>query len=267
MTKFLDVPGGRLAYSDVGDGPRVIAVPGMGDLRSSYRFLAPRLAAAGYRVVSLDVRGHGETSVSWDDYSVGAIASDILELIRAVGAPTHVIGNSMAGGAAVIAAARDPKAVRSIVLVDPFVRNVMPTWLMTAIFGPILFRPWGPLLWRGYFRMAFPTRKPDDFQAEQVRRETSLAERGRLRAFRRMATTSKSESERSIAGVVAPALVIMGSRDPDFPKPAKEAQLVASLVRGTVVMIEGAGHYPQTEMPEAVTAALVPFLQSVDRAT
>ncbi len=64
MTKFLNVPGGRLAYSDEGKGSLIIAVPGMDDLRSSYRFLTPKLAMAGYRVVSLDVRGHGESSVS-----------------------------------------------------------------------------------------------------------------------------------------------------------------------------------------------------------
>ena len=49
----------------------------MGDLRSTYRFLTPKLVAAGYRVVSLDVRGHGESSVRWDDYSVGAVAADL----------------------------------------------------------------------------------------------------------------------------------------------------------------------------------------------
>jgi len=143
MTKFRDVPAGCLAYSDEGTGPLIITVPGMGDLRSTYRFLTPKLAAAGYRVVSLDVRGQGESSVAWNDYSVGAIAGDILDLVRSLGAgPAHVIGNSMAAGAAVIAAAREPQAIRSVVLVDPFVRNVMPPWLAAAIFEPLLRGPW-----------------------------------------------------------------------------------------------------------------------------
>jgi pimeloyl-ACP methyl ester carboxylesterase len=129
----LDVPGGCLAYSDAGAGPLVIAVPGMGDLRSTYRFLAPKLVAAGYRVISLDLRGHGKSSVRWDDYSVGAVASDILALVAALDAgPAHVIGNSMAAGAAVIAAARKPKAIRSLTLVGPFVRDMMPPWLVSA---------------------------------------------------------------------------------------------------------------------------------------
>jgi pimeloyl-ACP methyl ester carboxylesterase len=267
MTHALDVPGGRLAYSDVGAGPLIIAVPGMGDLRSTYRFLAPALAAAGYRVISLDVRGHGESSVAWDDYSVGAIAGDVLALIRALGVgPAHVIGNSMAAGVAVIAAAREPQAIRSIVLVGPFVRDVVPPWIAAAIFGPLLSGPWRMALWRMIFKRAFPTRLPDDFAAEQTRREARLAEPGRFAAFRRMLVASKIESERRIADVAAPALVLMGTRDQDFPNPMKEADHVSRLLNGTTMMIAGAGHYPQTELPDAVAAAVVPFLQSVDAA-
>ncbi len=47
MTEFLDHEGGRLSYDVTGDGPLVVLSPGMGDLRQSYRFLAPRLAQAG----------------------------------------------------------------------------------------------------------------------------------------------------------------------------------------------------------------------------
>jgi pimeloyl-ACP methyl ester carboxylesterase len=268
MTNFLDVPGGRLAYSDVGTGPLIIAVPGMGDLRSTYRFLAPKLVEAGYRVVSLDVRGHGESSVSWDDYSVGALAGDILALIRSLDAGrAHVIGNSMAAGAAVIAAAREPRAIRSLTLVDPFVRDMMPPWLASALFGPLLAGPWRAGLWRMLFKRAFPTQRPDDLAAEEIRRDANLAEPGRFAAFRRMAIASKIESERRIADVVAPVLVLMGSRDPDFADPGAEARHVAQLVRGSAVMIDGAGHYPQTEMPDAVAAALVPFMRSVDAAS
>jgi pimeloyl-ACP methyl ester carboxylesterase len=265
MDNFLAVPGGRLAYSDVGVGPLIIAVPGMGDLRSTYRFLAPMLAGAGFRVVTLDVRGHGASSVSWDDYSVGAVAGDILHLIRDLDAgPAHVIGNSMAAGAAVIAAAREPQAIRSLTLVGPFVRDVMPAWLASAVFGPLLAGPWGAKLWASFFKRAFGSRLPDDFAEEAARRTTNLAEPGRMEAFRRMAVASKVESERCLANVTAPTLVIMGSRDADFPDPAKEAQHVAELLRGRAVVIDGAGHYPQTEMPDAVAAHVVPFMRSID---
>src|SRR5258708_40253451 len=67
-TRYLEVPGGRLAYDDTGTGPLVVCLPGLGDLRASYRFLAPRLVAAGYRVVTMDLRGLGEARTRWGGY-------------------------------------------------------------------------------------------------------------------------------------------------------------------------------------------------------
>src|SRR6478672_13491401 len=123
-TRFSKVQDGTLAYDDTGAGPLVICVPGMGDLRGEYRFLAPRLVAAGYRVVTLDVRGHGETSVRWPDYSVAGIGADILSLARALDAGSAtIIGTSMAAGAAVWAAAEEPERVAGLVLIGPFVRD------------------------------------------------------------------------------------------------------------------------------------------------
>ena len=49
-TKFIDLPEGKIGYDVAGTGPLVLLVPGMGDLRSTYRFLAPTLRSNGYRV-------------------------------------------------------------------------------------------------------------------------------------------------------------------------------------------------------------------------
>jgi len=54
----------------------------MGDLRQEYRFLSGQLVEAGYRAVSMDVRGHGETSIGWGDYSVAGVGADMVGLIR-----------------------------------------------------------------------------------------------------------------------------------------------------------------------------------------
>lgn len=55
-TQYLDLPSGRIAFDDTGgNGPLVIAVPGLGDVREEYRYLTPFLVAAGYRVVPVDV--------------------------------------------------------------------------------------------------------------------------------------------------------------------------------------------------------------------
>jgi pimeloyl-ACP methyl ester carboxylesterase len=141
VTQFFDVADGKLAYDSSGSGPLVIAIPGMGDLRRGYRFLTPQLVAAGYRVVSLDVRGHGESSIQWPDYSVASIGQDILALVRAVDAgPALLIGNSMAAGAAIWASVEAPELVKAMVLLGPAVRGeVSSTFrlLLAALFAAL----------------------------------------------------------------------------------------------------------------------------------
>jgi pimeloyl-ACP methyl ester carboxylesterase len=53
----------------------------------------------------------------------------------------------------------------------------------------------------------------------------------------------------------------MGSKDPDFADPAAEARTVADLLRGEVAMVEGAGHYPQAEMPAPTAQAILAFFE------
>ena len=75
-------------------------------------------------------------------------------------------------------------------------------------------------------------------------------------------TSNRASAER-LADVESPVLVVMGTHDPDFPDPAKEAQFVANALRGKILMIEGAGHYPQADSPEAFAAGLLEFFDSV----
>ena len=70
-TQFFQHSGSVLAYDDQGNGPLIVAVPRLGDLRQTYRWLTPTLVAAGYRVVKLDPRGQGESSAKWPSYSQG----------------------------------------------------------------------------------------------------------------------------------------------------------------------------------------------------
>ncbi len=70
-TQFLQRPEGRIAYDVTGEGPLVICAPGMGDVRQVYRFLVPRLVEAGYRVATMDLRGHGESDTTFTAYGDG----------------------------------------------------------------------------------------------------------------------------------------------------------------------------------------------------
>ena len=262
-TQFLQVPEGKIAYDDSGSGPLVICVPGMGDLRREYRFLVPQLAAAGFRAVTMDVRGHGESSMGWQDYSVAGVGCDILALIRQLNAgPAVVIGNSMGAGAAVWAAVEAPEWVRALVLVGPAVRG-QPSGLFRLLMGALFLRPWGASAWLRYYRTLFPSRTPADWSAYAAGLQHNLAQPGRLEALRQMLFSSKAASEARLMQVSQPALVLMGSQDADFKPPEREAQWVAAQVKGTCQMIEGAGHYPFSEMPELTGPKMIDFLKSL----
>jgi len=262
-TKYLNQGNGKIAYDDAGSGPLVVCVPSMGDVRGEYRFLIPQLVKAGYRVVNVDVRGMGESSIEWDDYTVAGIGADIVALILDLEAgPAIVVGTSMAAGAAVWAAAEAPELVRGMVLVGAFVRGE-GTWFSNLLFSTLFARPWGASMWVKYFSSLFPTHKPDDFVEYTSALKANLKEPGRLETLLKMIRASKRASEERIPQVEKPVLVLMGSKDPDFKEPELEAKWVADNLNGTYKMIEGAGHYPHAEMPEITSPLMLKFMQSL----
>ena len=96
---YVEVPGGRIAYEVMGQGPLIVLSHGIGDLRESYRFLAPLLVGAGYRVANADLRGHGDSSIGFESISRTDVAGDLLALIRHLGGPAVIVGQSISGGA------------------------------------------------------------------------------------------------------------------------------------------------------------------------
>lgn len=259
-TQLLSRDGGRLAYDVQGEGPLVVAVPGMGDLRSTYRFLVPQLVASGYRVATLDLRGHGGSSTDFPAYDDVAAASDVLALIEHLGGPAVVVGNSMGAGAAVVAAADRPDLVSRLVLLGPFVRNVPMAPGLGLALRVALLRPWGPRFWRMWHRKLFTSQVPDDYGDYQRSLLASLTRPGAWRALQRTTRTSHQPAEDRLDAVTAPTLVVMGAADPDFPDPAAEAQLVSRRLRGELLVVPDVGHYPQAEAPDLVGAAVLTFL-------
>jgi pimeloyl-ACP methyl ester carboxylesterase len=263
-TQFIHVQNGRLAYDRSGSGPLVIEIPSMGDLRAEYRFLTPGLAAAGYQVVSMDLRGHGESSTEWNNYSVKEIGQDILALVDALDAgPAILIGDSVAAGAAVWAAVEAPERIKAMVLLGPAVRGEV-SGLFRMVLGVLFARPWGPSAWNAFFKTLFPTRKPADFAAYSAALKKNLSELGRLEALRKMIFASKEASAERVQHVRVPALVLMGTRDPDFKDPAAEAAWLAAGLKADFEMIEGAGHYPHVDSPEVVGPRIIEFLQTLE---
>ncbi|WP_327005087.1 alpha/beta hydrolase [Dactylosporangium sp. NBC_01737] len=252
--------GGRIAYDDSGTtGPLLLCLPGMGVTRELYAAVRPLFVKAGYRVVTMDLRGHGGSDAAWADYSPEAIGRDAVALLRHLDAgPAVLFTNSYTGATAVWAAAEAPELFRALVLSAPFAR-VMPKpnpVMRAAVWAVGRFRP----LWMLYWASLYKTRKPADFRRQRAALSANLAEPGRMTALRAMFAADVSVCEARMGEVRTPALVLMGSKDPDFPDPAAEARLVADRIGGTVTMIDGAGHYPHSEFPAETAAAVVAFL-------
>ncbi|MBI0328333.1 alpha/beta fold hydrolase [Burkholderia plantarii] len=264
-TRFLDVEGGVVAFDDTGgDGPVVLAIPGMGDLRAQYRMLTPILREAGFRVITMDVRGFGETSPRWSDYSARAVGRDAVSLLARLDAgPAVMLGNSFAAGAALWAARDAPERVRGAVLLGPIVRDGQPSRLALAALRLGFAGPWRVWFWTAYWNSLFPTRKPFDQARARAALADNLREPGRMEALRIMVGLSKRDTESMLALSEVPALVIMGTRDADFPDATAEAHWVTTQIKGKTLLVDGAGHYPHTEMPEVVAPEILAFIESL----
>ena len=262
-TQYLEHENGQIAYDESGSGPLVVCVPSMGDLRAEYRLLTPQLTAAGFRVVCMDVRGHGESSTAWGDFSVAGVGSDILALIQKMDSrPALILANSMAAGAAVWAAAEAPQMIKGMILIDPFVRGET-NFLARLFYAALLQRPWGAAMWAVYYNTLYPTRKPADFSAYRAALRANLQQPGRVEALGQMMYASKSASEQRLTRVTSPALVLMGSKDPDFKQPETEAAWLAGQLKTRYEMIPNAGHYPHAEMPEVCAPLILNFFNSL----
>ena len=274
MTQFLELDGGRLAYDVTGEGPLVVLAHGMGDNRAAYREMAAELAAAGYRVASVDQRGHGESSVDWPSYTRTDSAADLLAVVRHLGGPAVLVGHSFTGGSVTIAAAQDPESVTAVVEISPFTRaqkidfgalfsNARYRKGMMLLMGTGMFRSVG--LWKRYLDHAYPGTKPAGFTEHLAALDTDLSRPGRMAVLAKMALSAPTDAGARLGDVRCPALVVEGSLDPDWVDARVEGEGVVAAMPaglGRVEVIEGAGHYSHVQFPTQVVAAVLSFLKA-----
>jgi pimeloyl-ACP methyl ester carboxylesterase len=271
MIEHLSIGGNTLAYDVIGEGPVVVLAHGIGDSRHSYRFVAPALAAAGYRVANVDIRGCGDSSLGWDGYSRADIAGDLVALVRHLGGPAVIIGQSISGGAATIAAATASDLIAGVVELAPFTRKqpidlgglvrVKRFRVVYTQMAQVMVR--GSLAsWKKYLDVATPV-KPADWDSELARIEAKLSEPGRMKALQAMCKANPGDAGVQLPNVACPVFVIEGSLDPDWADARAEGEaIIAELPQclGELAVIEGAGHYPHVQTPDQVLALALPFL-------
>ncbi|MFD5899230.1 alpha/beta fold hydrolase [Streptomyces sp. NPDC060366] len=272
MTEYLAVDGGTIAYEVTGSGPLIVLAHGMGDSRAAYRAVVPQLVAAGHRVAAVDLRGCGESTADWPAWSRTDIAGDLLAVIRHLGGPAVLIGHSISGGAATIAAAREPSLITAVVELAPFTRKQsvrlgdlrvkrfrqgMLRLLGAATFGSVP-------LWRSYLDVAYPGVKPADWAERLDLVDSLLREPGRMKAMQGMGRAAPADAGAQLGNVRCPVLVVMGTLDPDWADPHAEGSAIVDALPsglGRLEMIEGAGHYPHDQFPDRVVSLVLAFVR------
>ena len=263
---FLQRPEGRVSYTVEGHGPLVVAVPGMGDLRSSFRELVAPLVAAGYRVAVTDLRAHGDSDVTFREFGDLATAGDLIALIEELGAPAVVLANSMGSAAAVWAAAERPDLIAGLAFYGPILRDPSmgpaATGLLHTLYRAMFARPWGASAWAGYYRRTLNRGRTAPWLDEHVAAiRTSLSEPGRLAAFRHLTVQlTHAPVAPRVREVRVPMLAFVGELDPDYRDlPAECAWMEEQGVE--VVRVPEAAHYPHAQRPDLT---VVPTLAFVD---
>jgi pimeloyl-ACP methyl ester carboxylesterase len=124
-TERIRTPGGLTLVADLAgppDGPAVVLLHGGGQTRHSWAATWRTLGASGWRALSLDLRGHGESD--WDpegDYSLDAFAGDVRAVARSLPSPPILVGASLGGLSSLVAIAESEaqeETARALVLVD-----------------------------------------------------------------------------------------------------------------------------------------------------
>lgn len=121
-SSLLDVGGLRLHVAQAGAGPVVLLLHGFPDSLHLWREVAPRLVAAGYRIVALDQRGFGasEAPAERRAYHIDRLVADVVDVLDAlgIGEPVHVIGHDWGAVVSWCLAMTKPQRLRSAVAIS-----------------------------------------------------------------------------------------------------------------------------------------------------
>jgi pimeloyl-ACP methyl ester carboxylesterase len=136
-TKFIDIHGVRQAVVDEGDGDEVLLlIHGMAGSAQTWRAVLPQLAKK-YRVIAPDLLGHGQSSKPRTDYSLGAFAVGLRDLLDELGVESAtVVGHSLGGGVAMQFLYQHPDYCRRLVLIGSGGLGPDVGWILRLLAAP-----------------------------------------------------------------------------------------------------------------------------------
>jgi pimeloyl-ACP methyl ester carboxylesterase len=276
----VELHGHRVSYRSAGSGPVVLLVHGIAGTAEQWADVAPILAD-GYTVVAPDLLGHGQSAKPIGDYSLGAYAVSMRDLLIALGhRRATVVGHSLGGGIAMQFAYEYAAFCERLVVVSSggLGREVHPLLRAATLPGAELVLPliaservlgFGGAL-GGFLARAGLRAGPDI--AEMARGYASLGDAEARRAFLHTVRAvidysgqRVSAADRLYLSSMLPSLIVWGRRDPLIP--AQHAEAAHGLMPGSRLEIfEQAGHFPQLDDPVRFGGVLREFLEETEPA-
>lgn len=276
----VSVHGHEVSMVTEGEGPVVLLIHGMAGSAATWNEVIPVLSRF-YTVIAPDLPGHGRSAKPRGDYSLGALASFLRDLMATLGHErATVVGQSLGGGIAMQFAYQYPERVERLVLVcaGGLGQDVMPLLRALTLPGmeyvlPIAFQPvirstvetvtgWAARLglrpapatlqmWRSYTSLI------DD--------DTREAFLHTLRSVVDVKGQRVSARDRLYLTERVPTLVMWGADDPVIPvSHAHEAH--EAMPGSRLEIIEGAGHFPHCEEPRRFARLLIDFMDTTEPA-
>ena len=269
----VDLPGGSIAYATAGTGEPLLLIHGLGGTRQTWRHVIDAFAAT-HTVIAPDLPGHGQSSAPAGDYSLGAHAAALRDLMVALGHPSaSVAGHSLGGGIALQFAYQFPGHTRRLLLVSSgglgpelsvLLRAATLPGAATVVAG-LASLPAGisRTLLKTVILPGLLARQDAEPAAGLVR---GLARSGQRQAFLRTARSvvdrhgqTVSANRQLVLLTDIPVLIAWGDNDKTIP-PDHHRALARQLPRPHVVEIANAGHYPHETAPDTLISAIRAFL-------
>ena len=275
----MTIHGREVTYSSDGEGPVLLLIHGMAGTCESWREVIEPLARES-TVIAPDFPGHGGSAPGGGDYSIGALAAGLRDLLLALGHDrATLVGHSLGGGVAMQFAYQYPEMVERLALVSSggLGPEVTPILRAAALPGADLFiaatagpaAQIGSVIGRGLGAIGL---RPDTDVAEVARGYASLSDADRRAAFlasvRGVIGTGGQlidAADRLYLADGLPVLIVWGSRDPIIP--VRHAEDAHRAIPGSrLEILDDVGHVPQLEAPGRFLVALEAFLRDTEPA-